>query len=112
MNAFVYKCYNENIGYSEVLILKDKTFELLEKIYIEIQDMKQNIKGIEENMATKHDIVRLENKMDSNHKSLYGGYKLTYEKLAMLDDKVNELDKKVEKQDVRELHPVCLISFN
>ncbi len=45
----------------------------------EMQGMKGEIQGMKENMATKHDIVRLENKMDANHKALYDGYKLTYE---------------------------------
>ena len=34
---------------------------------------------MKENVATKQDIVRLENKMDTNHKALYDGYKLIYE---------------------------------
>ncbi|NLV76537.1 MAG: hypothetical protein GX023_06075 [Tissierellia bacterium] len=58
------------------------------KMYGEMQEMR-------ENMATKQDIVRLENKMDTNHRALYDGYKLTYEKLTMLEEKVNEIDKKV-----------------
>ncbi len=39
------------------------------KMYGEMQEMR-------ENMATKQDIVRLENKMDTNHRALYDGYKL------------------------------------
>ncbi len=52
------------------------------------------------NMATKHDIIRLENKMDTNHKALYDGYKLAYEKIEVLDEKVTEIQKHVEKHDV------------
>ena len=52
------------------------------------------------NMATKHDIIRLENKMDANHKALYDGYKLTYEKLEVLEEKVTGIEKHVEKHDV------------
>ena len=48
----------------------------------------------------KQDIVRLENKMDTNHKALYDRYKLTYEKLITLEKKVDEIENKVEKQDV------------
>lgn len=96
--------------------MDDKTFELLEKMYIDMQDMKDNIRDIEGKMATKDDlkgmatkddlakihqsIVRLENKMDANDKALYDGYKLTYEKLITLENKVDEIDKKVEMQDV------------
>ena len=38
--------------------------------------------------------------MDQNHKALYDGYKLTYEKLEVLEGKVNEIDKNVKRQDV------------
>ncbi len=58
-------------------------------------------------MATKDELggirqvlVRLENKMDTNHKALYDGYQLTYEKLNILEGKFNELNDKVDKQDV------------
>ena len=78
--------------------MDDKVFSLLEKMYAdlsgridglgeEIQDMrshmatKEELQVIRDSMATKHDIVRLENKMDANHKALYDGYKLTYEKV-------------------------------
>ena len=82
--------------------MDNKMFELVEKMYIEMQEMKSNMATKEDlsNMASKHDIVRLEDKMDKNHKALYDGYKLTYEKLGILEDKVNEIDKKVERQDV------------
>lgn len=75
-------------------------FELLEKMYIEVQDMKSN-------MATKDDIAKIEqklivmeDKMDINHKALYDGYKLNYKKLENLEEKVNKIEKNVEKQDV------------
>ncbi|NMB27286.1 MAG: hypothetical protein GX987_04465 [Tissierellia bacterium] len=74
-------------------ITNEQLFEFMTKMYGEMQEIK-------ENMATKQDIVRLEDKMDMNHKALYDGYKLTYEKLTMLGEKVNEIDKKVERQDV------------
>ena len=75
----------ENLG-----ITNEQLFEFMTKMYSEMK----------ENMATKHDIIRLEDKMDTNHKALYDGYKQTYEKLTILENKVNEIDNKVEKQDV------------
>ena len=93
--------------------MDEKVFELMEKMYSEMQEMKSNMATKDDlsNMATKDDlisverglkldIVRLENKMDQNHKALYDGYKLTYEKLETLEEKVNEIDKKVEGHDV------------
>lgn len=72
--------------------MDDKIFNLLEKVYGEMQEMK-------ENMATKQDIVGLENKIDTNHKALYDGYKLVYEKLTLLDEKVEVIDNKVDRHD-------------
>ncbi len=84
--------------------MDEKIFNLLETMYSDltnkIDNMGKELKELRDNSATKHDLVRLENKMDHNHKALYDGYKLTYEKLEVLEEKVNEIDKKVERQDV------------
>ncbi len=34
--------------------------------------------------------------MDINHKALYDGYKMTYEKVTGLKEKVDEIDKKLK----------------
>lgn len=80
--------------------MEEKMFELMEKMYIEMQDMKSN-------MATKDDLarvelglVRLEDKMDKNQKALYDGYQLTYEKLESLEAKVDRIEEHVGKHDV------------
>lgn len=86
--------------------MEDKFFDLLEKLYIKVDTMEKNmatrdeLEEIRQSMATRQDIVRLEDKMDINHKALYDGYKLNYEKLNMLEKKVDEINDKVEKQDV------------
>lgn len=91
--------------------MEDRTFELLEKLYVEMQDMNADMNDMKGNMATKddlndlktglkHDIVRLEDKMDTNHKALYDGYKLTYEKLERLEDKVDNISNKVDAHEV------------
>lgn len=85
--------------------MDDKMFNLLEKMYIEMQDIKQNMTTIENkmttmennmatmesNMATKHDIVRLENKMDTNFSALYDGLKLNTEKLYDVETRLSSL---------------------
>ncbi len=81
-----------------------KLYDLVEKMYADMQDMKSNM-ATKEDLAKvekrlRHDIVRLENKMDDNHKALYDGYKLSYEKLTTLENKVDKIDKKVERHDV------------
>lgn len=91
--------------------MDDKMFALLEKMYIEMQELKQDMATKQDisnmatkqdisNMATRQDIVRLEDKMDTNFKALYDGYTLTYEKLSALEDKVDKLSIKVENQNV------------
>lgn len=84
--------------------MDEKVFELMEKMYSEMQEMKSNMATKDDLISVerglKLDIVRLENKMDQNHKALYDRYKLTYEKLETLEEKVNEIDKKVEGHDV------------
>ena len=72
----------------------------MQDMKVDMDYMKKNMATMQQNMATKQDIVRLENKMDANDKALYDGYKLTYEKLLTLENKVDEIDKKVERQDV------------
>ncbi|MGI6332581.1 MAG: hypothetical protein ACOX1Y_12735 [Zhaonellaceae bacterium] len=59
------------------------------------------------NMATKDDLarigqrlVKLENKMDLNHKVLFDGYNQTYEKLEALEKKVDRIEKKVDSHDI------------
>lgn len=80
--------------------MDEKMFELFEKMYLEIQDMKLNMATKEDISKVEQKLVVLENKMDENHKALYDGYKLTYEKLEVLEEVVSEISKNVEKQDV------------
>lgn len=84
--------------------MDEKIFNLLETMYSDltnrIDNMGKELKDLKDNSATKHDLIRLENKIDQNHKALYDGYKLTYEKLEILEEKIKEVDKNVERQDV------------
>ena len=84
--------------------MDEKIFELLEKMYIEMQNMKSDM-TIKEDLSIakqelKHDIVRIENKMDKSDKALFDGYKLTYEKLVTLENKLDVVDENVIKHDV------------
>ncbi len=75
-------------------ITNEQLFEFMTKMYGEMQEMK-------ENMATKHDIVRLENKIDMNHKALYDRYKLNYEKLTLLEGRSMKLIKRLKDKMLR-----------
>lgn len=74
--------------------MDEKMLDLLEKIYIELQEVK-------ENFATKHDMVRIENKMDISHKALYDGYKQSIEAITEIKHKLDELTKRVETQEIK-----------
>ncbi|NLB41941.1 MAG: hypothetical protein GX815_06710 [Clostridiales bacterium] len=83
--------------------MDEKIFELLEKMYIEMQNMKSDMTTKEDlsiaKQELKHDIVRIENKMDKSDKALFDGYKLTYEKLVTLENKLDVVDENVIKHD-------------
>ena len=81
-------------------ITNEQLFEFLTKMYGEMRGMKENMATKDDLAKTNQSIVRLEEKMDTNHKALHDGYKLTYEKLTILEEKIDEIDNKVERQDV------------
>ena len=90
--------------------MDDKVFGLLEKMYIEMQEMKSNMATKDDivNMATKddiakinHSIVRLEGKMDINHKTLYDGFKQSIEGITEINDKLEKLTDRVENQEIK-----------
>ena len=75
-------------------ISNEQLFEFMTKMYSEMQgtkdEMQDGFKGL------RQDNVRLENKMDENHKALYDGYKLVYEKLTRLEEKVDRHDVEIK----------------
>lgn len=101
--------------------MDDKIFDLLEKMYLEIQDVKENmatkeelygvkqeLQGVKANMATKQelqgvkqDIIRMENKMDENHKALYDGYKQSIEGIHELKKDIEKLTDRVDNQEIK-----------
>jgi len=88
--------------------MDDKVFNLLEKMYVEIQEVKANMATKQELTDTREeishirqDIVRIEDKMDSNHKALYDGYKQTIEGITELRVKLDKLTDRVENQEIR-----------
>lgn len=72
--------------------MEDKSFELLTKIYSEMQDGFKDV---------RQDIVRLENKMDDNLKALYDGYKQSVEGINELKEEFQNLSDKVEHQEIK-----------
>jgi hypothetical protein len=75
--------------------MEDKSFELLTKMYNEFSERFDNIEKEQRRQS-----AILENDIKSDTKVLYDGYKQTYEKLTIVDEKVDLISSKVEKQDV------------
>ncbi len=101
----------DNINLKGSVVMEDKMFELMTKMYsdlttrfdkmddkidsmkTEIKDVKDDLKGI------KGDIVRIENKLDNTTKALFDGYNQVYDKVVTVENAVNDLSSKVEKQE-------------
>lgn len=94
--------------------MEDKSFELMSKLYTEMNlkfdKINSRFDGIDSRFdiigekldakADKTDIVRIEDKLDNNSKALFDGYTLTYEKLSDLEKQLKDISSKVEKQDI------------
>lgn len=85
--------------------MEDKTFELLTEMYSQFSkkfdDINKDMKELKTDMTgIKNDVIRIEDKLDTNAKALFDGYRQTYEKLGVLEVKVDGISQKIEKQDV------------
>jgi hypothetical protein len=80
--------------------MEDKTFELLTRMYSDITARLDTIDQKLDEKVDKSDIVPIETNLDSNSKALFDEYKQTFEKLIAVEEKVDSIYEKVEKQDV------------
>ena len=89
--------------------MEDKIFELIEKMYNEMQngfrEVCKDIIRLDRKVDDKvddvrQDIVRLENKMDENHKALYDGYKQNSEAVTEIREDIKDLKFRVENQEI------------
>ncbi|WP_027628237.1 hypothetical protein [Ruminiclostridium cellobioparum] len=95
--------------------MEDKMFELVTKMYDEFSEFRKDMNEFKEDMnefkedmnefrketnkeirGLKNDVIRFENKLDA----VFDGYKQTFEKLTVVEKKVDDISAKVEKQDV------------
>lgn len=78
--------------------MEDKTFDLLTRMYNEFSS---RFDGVEKDIrGLKNDVVCLENKLDNYSKALFDGYKQTYERLGVVEKKIDDISAKVDKQEV------------
>ncbi len=98
--------------------MDEKMFNLLEKMYVEMQEMKTGLRTEMQEMKTelrtemqemktelrtemRQGFVKLENKMDENHKALYDGYKQSIEGINETKEKLEKLTDKVDNQEIK-----------
>jgi tetrahydromethanopterin S-methyltransferase subunit G len=80
--------------------MEDKTFELLTRMYSEINEQLNQINKKLDAKADKSDIVRMENELQPKVEIALEGYQAVSEKLTTLENKIDNLTSKVESQDV------------
>lgn len=85
--------------------MEDKMFELMSKMYSEMKQGFINVDNKFEDIDNKIEnlskqVMSLENDLKPKVESALDGYKLVYEKLTDLSEKVDIINSKVEKQDV------------
>lgn len=78
--------------------MDDKLFELMTKMYSEMQQGFDKVH--KELKEVRNDMVKIEDKLETNSKTLFDGYKQNYEKLTNVEKKLEDISSKVEKQDV------------
>jgi len=71
--------------------VEDKIFDLLEKMY---SDLKNEIRTV------GNQVAKIENDLKPKVETALEGYSVVYEKLSMLESKVDNINSKVEKQEV------------
>lgn len=74
--------------------MEEKMLKLMEKLYGEFKSLDAKVGSLQK------DVLRIENKIDTDSKALFDGYSQTYEKLSVIEAKVDAISSKVEKQDV------------
>ncbi len=90
--------------------MDDKAFDLLEKVYIELQDTKKEVK--KDISDVKKDIKNLNNRVIKTEiliensialqiNSLFEAQMITNEKLGRVEKKLEEISQKVDKHDIK-----------
>ncbi|MGE5614882.1 MAG: hypothetical protein ACM3XR_10815 [Bacillota bacterium] len=86
--------------------MEDKTFELLTKLYGELTGFRQDMNGFrketkEDIQSLKNDVLRIEQEHGGKLEALFDGYKQTYEKLELVEQKLDTLSEKVDRHDIK-----------
>lgn len=85
--------------------MEDKTFVLIEKLYIEMQGMRSElgaeIQGVRSEMATKSDLARMEHENSEKFRALFDGLSGNTEAIQELKTEIQALKKEVENHEIK-----------
>ena len=80
--------------------MEDKMFELMTKMYSEFTDFRKEVNEKLDQKADKSDIARIEYEHGKKIDAALDGYHQVYEKLQEHDQRFDDLENKLQKQDV------------
>lgn len=79
--------------------MQDKTFELLEKLFIEVQSMKEDVKDIKQDVhCLKNQVTKIEVEHGQKLDALFDGYKQNTEIIKRIEDEVSKHDDIIFKR--------------
>lgn len=92
--------------YGQEVIPTDDALEFLTKIYSELTEFRKDMNGFRSEtnkdiQGLKNDVLRIEQDHGKKLDGLFDGYKRTYEKLEVIEDKVDTLSDKIDKHDIK-----------
>ncbi|MDU6361009.1 MAG: hypothetical protein ACLSH8_03210 [Zhenhengia sp.] len=83
--------------------MEKQLFELMTKMYNEIQEMKENMATKEDVKSIKQDIVKLEHKIDEKLEALFDAREVGIDKDAEISTSLQRVETKVDKLELRVL---------
>lgn len=81
--------------------MEDKTFELLEKMYFDINKRFDELEAKIDRKADKTDIVRLENEHGQKLDALFDGYMQLYDKHVEHDKRFDRIEAKLDNLSLK-----------
>lgn len=81
--------------------MEDKLFDLMTKIYNEMQEMKSDIGQVKSNMATKQDLAHLEHKMLDKINALFDARQIQIDHETAMAKDLKQVQGTVEKIELK-----------
>ncbi|NMA35110.1 MAG: hypothetical protein GX940_11295 [Clostridiaceae bacterium] len=86
--------------------MEDKAFDLLTRLYGELTEFRQDMNAFrktteEDIQSLKNEVLQIEQEHGTRLEALLDGYKQTYEKLELVEQKLDALSESVEQNDIK-----------